>query len=659
MQRSGIRFLSSMKYVHYIPLFITISFLCIFIYACTGPSMNKSARVSLDGALSPSALAYDSEEHLLYIAETDARRIDIFDTNKKTLSGSIKLPVKPSGLALSHDGSRLFVSGGEESGKLLAIDTGSGRILSSVDAGHTPLSPVLSPDGKKLYVCARFNDRVNIFDADTFELLRSTPALREPIAADITPDGRYLFIANHLPSGKLIPDYISDGGLYLIGDYQSTAYSNIGRESYVFSALVLVYDTKFRRLVQLIKLPNGSTGVRGLTVSPDGRNIYVTHILARYHVPTTQLERGWINTNAISVIDVDSLRYNSTVLLDDLDRGAANPWAVACTEDGANIVVTHAGTHELSIIDRKGLHERLDAVSKGMQTPAAATTPEDVPNDLSFLYGIRERIPLKGKGPRAAAVCGQDIYASLYYSDNVNRISRKNTEWTVENYNLNSNKPMSRERLGEMYFNDAELCFQEWQSCASCHPDGRADGLNWDLLNDGIGNPKNTKSLLLSHATPPVMALGVRKDAGTAVRAGMHHIQFIEMTDEVANAIDTYLMSMKPVKSPFMENGDLSSSAKRGRKIFVRAGCAECHPSPLYTDLNSYEVGTGTGKDLGRKFDTPSLVEMWRTGPYLGDGCADTIYDVLVKHNRDDKHGVISNLNHIELSDLLDFLLSL
>ena len=49
----------------------------------------------------------------------------------------------------------------------------------------------------------------------------------------------------------------------------------------------------------------------------------------------------------------------------------------------------------------------------------------------------------------------------------------------------------SAEGRGNMYFHDATLGFQGWQSCASCHPnDARADGLNWDLLNDGLGNPK-------------------------------------------------------------------------------------------------------------------------------------------------------------------------
>ena len=51
---------------------------------------------------------------------------------------------------------------------------------------------------------------------------------------------------------------------------------------------------------------------------------------------------------------------------------------------------------------------------------------------------------------------------------------------------------MTEQRKGELYFRDARLCFQQWLSCATCHPDGRTDGLNWDLLNDGLGNPKDT-----------------------------------------------------------------------------------------------------------------------------------------------------------------------
>ena len=110
---------------------------------------------------------------------------------------------------------------------------------------------------------------------------------------------------------------------------------------------------------------------------------------------------------------------------------------------------------------------------------------------------------------------------------------------------------MSLARKGEFYFHDAGICFQGWQSCSTCHPgQARVDGLNWDLLNDGIGNPKNTKSLLLAHKTPPAMSMGVRETAETAVRAGIQHILFTVQPEEVAVAMDKYLKSLQARAKP-------------------------------------------------------------------------------------------------------------
>ena len=70
-----------------------------------------------------------------------------------------------------------------------------------------------------------------------------------------------------------------------------------------------------------IRLPNGSSSVRGICISPDGKQVYVTHILSRYQMPTTQLDRGWMNTNTLSIIDVQTKKLLNTVLLDDVDLG--------------------------------------------------------------------------------------------------------------------------------------------------------------------------------------------------------------------------------------------------------------------------------------------------------------------------------------------------
>jgi cytochrome c peroxidase len=69
-------------------------------------------------------------------------------------------------------------------------------------------------------------------------------------------------------------------------------------------------------------------------------------------------------------------------------------------------------------------------------------------------------------------------------------------------------------------------------------------------------------------------------------------------------------------------------------------------------------LGIGKGLDKNQKFDTPTLAEVWRTAPYLYDGRAVTIEEVLTKYNPDDKHGLTSNLSDKEITDLANFVLS-
>jgi cytochrome c peroxidase len=220
---------------------------------------------------------------------------------------------------------------------------------------------------------------------------------------------------------------------------------------------------------------------------------------------------------------------------------------------------------------------------------------------------------------------------------------------------------MDAVRLGNYYFHDGNLCLQGWQSCASCHPDdARVDGFNWDLLNDGIGNPKSTRSLLLSFETPPAMFLGVRTNAAVAVRAGLKAILFTNAPESVAGAIDAYLKSLKPVPSPHLVHGRLSASSRRGAKLFQTVGCADCHVPGRFTDLKSHDVGTRRSFDRpGDLFYTPTLIEVWRTAPYLHDGSAATIREVLTRRNPANEHGITKDLSAQELDDLCEYVLSL
>jgi cytochrome c peroxidase len=371
----------------------------------------------------------------------------------------------------------------------------------------------------------------------------------------------------------------------------------------------------------------------------------------------------------MSIIDLSAMEVLNTVLLDDLDNGAANPWAVAWAEDGSRLIITHAGTHEISVVDFSALVAKLEGLPPSLTVAipreygAVARVQADVPNDLTLLSGLRKRIPLpeQDRGPRVVAVVGAAAYVANYFSDSVSVVDLTAAVPSVTSIALGPKVEPNVARKGECYFHDATICFQHWQSCSSCHPgDGRADGLNWDLPNDGIGNPKNTKSLLFAHQTPPAMSLGVRATAETAVRAGLKDILFAKQPEAVALAIDEYLRSLKPVPSPSLSDGKLSEAALRGRSIFQRAGCADCHPAGLFTDLSGHDVGTcGPFDNPSEKFDTPTLIELWRTSPYLHDGSAASIRDVVTTRNLHNQHGRTSELTSPEIDDLCEYLHSL
>ena len=51
--------------------------------------------------------------------------------------------------------------------------------------------------------------------------------------------------------------------------------------------------------------------------------------------------------------------------------------------------------------------------------------------------------------------------------------------------------------------------------------------------------------------------------------------------------------------------------------------------------------------------------EIWRTAPYLHDGSAATLREVVTNRNSHDQHGKTSNLTAQEIDDLCVYLLSL
>ena len=123
--------------------------------------------------------------------------------------------------------------------------------------------------------------------------------------------------------------------------------------------------------------------------------------------------------------------------------------------------------------------------------------------------------------------------------------------------------------------------------------------------------------------------------------------------------------------SPLLSDNSNRMPHQLGEMLFFsnKTNCYVCHPKPLFTDMKMYDVKTHAEKDYttiakGKRvaqklFDTPSLVELWRTAPYMHDGRYMTINDVVTKGEENSAHNGSSQLSLKEIEDLVSYLLSI
>ena len=541
-------------------------------------------RIAAENYISPSSV-YAAEDGCVYAADETGGRVI-----KLNPDGSIAAQIDLAGGAHCvkvHDG-KVYVTRGGSDGTLTVLNTDL-KFEKEYPVGHTPTDVEI--DGNIAYVTNRFSDSVSVLDL-TSGTAHDVPVGREPMAAAVA-QGK-LYVACHLPDDAANED--------------------------VVSASVYVIDMA-AETVKSIELVNGTGGVKDIEATPDGKRLFVSAVIARYQYPTTQLDGAWINSNGFAIIDAETDAYVNTILLDDVTLGAASPWGIAFDEENAYFAAS--GTGEIISFPLS----KLDGILRSSENRG-----RELADEIGILNTVRTRTQLPGEGVRDIMLRDGKLYCTEYFTGDIAVMNT--SDFSISALTLGEQPEADIVRLGETLWYDATKCYQNWEACASCHPDGRVDGFNWDNLNDGLGNPKSAVSMMYTFRCPPVMITGIRADAETAVRAGMKFIQFNTLDEESNRAIDEYLKSLLPVESPALElDGTLTETAAEGKVLFEQYGCAECHPAPLYTDLELHQspILGGDGGWENRSFATPTLVEVWRSAPYMYNGSALTLEDA-VRH---------------------------
>jgi DNA-binding beta-propeller fold protein YncE len=614
---------------------------------------------------SPYAVAYSDDSATLAVTDETAAELVVFDTTAGTSLRSVKLSGQPKGLARSGAGKVMVAEYGV--GTVAEVDITAGSVLRRLDVGPKPTDVAVSSDGSRVLVPDFALNQVLILDSATGNTQATVPVAPYPFAIAVAPGGSTAVVTHLLASGDATkPDA---------------------------AASVTILDVAGGQVSASIKLPFGSSAVRGVHCSPDGKWAYVVHTFGRMNVPTTHLLRGWVYTNALSVIDLSNNSVYATMLLDRISEGAANPWGVDVSPDGKTLWVSASGVHQVLRVDLTMLHRLLagpipsELVKAGGVAPTATNRNKDgytrplsdvwfdiaadptkralLADDLGALYsaGVLQVIRLApAQGPRGVAVSpdGKQLAVAIYFAGQVALVNTTSNQ--VDRFiNVGTQPDETWVRQGERIFHDASHTLQGWLSCASCHPDARSDGLDWDMLNDGAGNPKNTHTMLYSPNTPPVMSHGQRATAGVAISAGFKAIEFVMPDHSWEVAVGNYVNAL--TAEPYGKAGaQKSAAAQRGEAVFTKAECDTCHSGRYYADLQPHDVGTKGVRDLASdsaEFYTYTLGDLWRSAPYLHDGSAATLKDVVTTKNVGDQHGKTSTLTSQEIDDLVQYMLEL
>ncbi len=598
-----------------------------------------------------------------------------------SLASGAEVPVwrGPSFLYVEPGSGKLLVLC-EKSGTVARVDPVAGQIEAETVVGDWPFALTPHPDGQRVYITCRRGQEVVELQASNMEILRRFPLRGDPSGIAVSADGNRLYVGVHSLDQVAIIDLASGVAIkrLAVGNGPETVrLSPRGDHICVTSLLTspvppnvscrlefTVIDDRTTRVLERIALVNANIG-REIAFNSDGSLAIAAISRPKNLIPEVQVARGWVVTNGFAVFRLDKDSPPVQLLVDLPNRSFADPHAVVLTPDDKKFYMAAAGSDMVLAVD-------LDEVLRVCEEVESGEIPRYADHlGLSRRY-VTARIPV-GTNPRSLAISrdGRQLFVANRLDDCISVIDTE-TDQVLRSMPLGEPHPPDELVLGERLFHGAGRTFQNQFTCASCHPYGGVDCLQYDLEPDGIGeNVLDNRSLRNVADTGPFKWTGTNPDIAT--QCGSRTAKWIVRTGwldatDVVRLVD-YIHSIPALENPYLTpEGSLTPVQRRGKKLFERTTmndgqpiperdqCHFCHSGPHFTNQQRFDVGTKSPLDTKTEFDTGHLNNLFESPPYLHDGRAATLEEIWTKYNPDDKHGISSDWTKKQLNELVEYL---
>jgi YVTN family beta-propeller protein len=574
---------------------------------------------------------------------------------------------------VSPDGKRLLVAN-NDNGTVSLVDTAERRVVREIPVGRKPEGVTWIGHGPLAAVTLYEEAAVLILDSDTGKVVRRIKTAVEPYGVVADRAGKRAWVTHEYPGAvseidleqAMVVRELKAGpmlrGVALTADEKRLYVTEF------YTGILHAIDLDSWRVVDSWKGHSTDNLCRHVELHPRRPKAYLSHI-------RSMVERAhgsgsiFPQLSICALVPPDGTRRRHAIGMDNYNGVyvVTNPWESAISPDGKRLYTIYAGTNDMNVSivvddDYKEITPLGRAVRVGQNPRAVRVSPDGgtvfILNAMDFAVGFYTA-DMRSLG--TVTVCEPP----------------KSPEWVRGKILFNTaNSPMTRAR---------------WIACSSCHPDGHHDARVWQ---NPEGLRKTTALFGMAHTHPLhwsadrdeaqdfeytirgqlMQGLGLLRGA-MKPKTGFEKVELEEKLSGRSKDLDAlavYCNSFEfTVLSPHLPApGKLSKAAERGKQMFFskEVGCANCHNGPYYSDSNLqkpyklHEVGTGgddPSEKMGPLYDTPTLLGVYRTAPYLHHGKAKTLRDVLTSCNKQDKHGKTSHLSSGQVDDLVEFLKSL
>ena len=589
-------------------LMLILLFSCLFSACLTIPESTLSSESNTSEKRSSSAITITLDGKTLLVTNPDSNSLSLVDTAARDL---VEIPVGLDPRTVSVDASgRLAATANRKSGSISLINIPRREVVGELQVGALPWGVVLSTDGRTAYVACEGAGWIAVVDTRRQELVAHIPVEDRPTGLALSQDGKRLYV------------------------------------THLLTARVSVIDLESQQVEQVIPTWLDGNLAQSIVLNPYNAKAYLP--LTRSNTTNPRLSFDTTVFPLVTVVDLDlnQMIPQEIISLPEADQPVGLPYDAAFSPNGNKLYVINAASNDLSIIN----------MDTGMGL-----------GHLSV-----------GQNPRGIVISpdGNWAYVNNTLSGTVSVIDIR-TDLLVEEIPV-TQIPLPPAILeGKRVFHasqDPELSRQAWISCNTCHWEGEQDGRVWTFSFSG---PRNTTSLLGMINTYPLRWSAewdesadsefaiTMEQFGIGFLGGEMHPPLGDPNTGRSQALDSLALFIDSLAylPNFQKEGLEPDLISEGQRIFYdqQIGCDDCHSGPYYTDYLTHDVGTADNpaEILGPLIDTPSLLSLGRSAPYLHDGSAPTLLDVVKAANPKDLHGVTSQLTQEELEALVVFMVSL